>query len=568
MTAHQKISELRKWMKQHDVQGYLIPHADRFQSEYLPAGDERLAWLTGFTGSAGMAAVLENNAVLFTDGRYTLQAGNQLDAALYDVVEAPPANPMEWMAEHLETGAKIGFDPLMFTVAQMAQWTKAASSKQIEFVAIDENAVDALWADKPVEVIIPAQIHEIKYAGMTTEDKIDAILKQKAPSAYHVLISDPSLVCWLLNMRGNDVAHTPLVQSVALLDEMGQVTLFTDPKKITPALHAAWGNHASVENLSRLYDVILKINKKIQIDPAQCAYAIKLFCNENSIDVIEATDPSLLLRACKNDIEISGAEEAHRIDAGAFKSFYDWFAARDFEKETITELDIVQKLHEARAATGQCVDESFDTIAGFGPNGAIVHYRADEASNLQLKPGSLLLLDSGGQYRCGTTDVTRVFAVGAPSDTMKLHYTAVLKGLIALSTTRFPKGVKGMQLDAIARAPIWALGLDYAHGTGHGVGSYLSVHEGPQNISTNPNMTALKPGMILSIEPGIYLNGEYGIRLENLVVVVEDTRKGDVKEMLAFKALTKIPFESKMIQWDLLDHSEKEFLKAFDTIQS
>jgi Xaa-Pro aminopeptidase len=568
MMAGNTINALREWIKRNKLDAYLIPHADRFQSEYLPAGDERLAWATGFTGSAGMAAILDQKAALFTDGRYTLQAGNQVDTSVFDIVEAPPASPMEWLSANLASGATIGFDPMLFTVAQIALWTKAATPKNIELVAIEENPIDLLWNDKPVDPIIPAEVHDMKYAGQSTSDKIASILEQKSKAAHHILISDPSLVCWLLNMRGRDVAHTPLVQSVALLDETGQVTLFTDPKKITPALHASWGNHVSVENLSRLYDVILKINQPLQIDPSQCMMAIKLFCNDHQIQLIESTDPSLLLRACKNAIEIAGAEQAHQIDLGAFKEFREWFATRDFDKEVITELDIVQKLHETRLATGQCVDESFDTIAGFGPNGAIVHYRADEYSNLRLIPNNLLLLDSGGQYRCGTTDVTRVLPVGTPTAQMKDHYTAVLKGLIALSRTRFPVGTTGAQLDAIARAPIWAMGLDYAHGTGHGVGSYLSVHEGPQGISSRANSVGLKPGMILSIEPGIYLNGEYGIRLENLVVVINDPCEGDLKEMLAFKTLTKFPFESIMIQWDALDHSEIEFLKTFETFPS
>jgi len=339
--------------------------------------------------------------------------------------------------------------------------------------------------------------------------------------------------------------------------------LFTDPQKITPALQNSWGNHVAVADLDQLYEILSKLEGPLQIDPGQCAYAVKNFCEEKEIKVVEVADPSLLLRACKNETEINGAIKAHEIDAGAFAEFTTWFKAQDFAKEKITELDIIQKLHEYRAATGQCVDESFDTIAGFGPNGAVVHYRADEQSNLQLKEGSLLLLDSGGQYRFGTTDVTRVFAVGAPSIEMKTHYTAVLKGLINLSMTRFPVGTNGSQLEALARAPIWALGLDYAHGTGHGVGSYLSVHEGPQGLSPRSSTIALQPGMILSIEPGIYLTDQYGIRLENLVVVVKDEREGDVKEMLAFKTLTKIPFNESLIDFEMLDERERMFLKQF-----
>lgn len=557
-----KIESLRTWMKAHKIDAYLVPHSDRYQSEYLPSSDERLAWLTGFTGSAGMSAILNDNAILFTDGRYTLQAAQQVDSDHYDIVESPPNNPMETLVQHLEENAEIGFDPLLFTVAQISIWRKAASKENWILVPINENPIDLLWQDKPVEPIIPAENHPIEFAGISTEDKINAILEKKVKNAEHILITDPSLVCWLLNMRGRDVAHTPLVQSMALLDKDGQVILFADAEKITPELRGIWGNHVGVEDISRLYDVLAKITAPLQIDPTQCPFAVKDFCEDKNITLIEAIDPATLLRAAKNDTEINGAIKAHEIDAIAFKDFFGWFNAIDFTKEKITELDIVQRLHEARETTGQCLDESFDTIAGFGPNGAIVHYRADENSNLQLQNGNLLLLDSGGQYRCGTTDVTRTLAIGTPTSEMKKHFTAVLKGLIALSTTRFPVGISGGQMDAIARAHVWAVGIDYAHGTGHGVGSFLSVHEGPQRFS-NGNTVALQPGMILSIEPGIYLNGQYGIRLENLVVVVKDERPGDIKPMLALKTLTKIPFDETLIDFSMLSHSEQEFLKQF-----
>lgn len=557
-----KITRLREWMIEQKLDAYLVPHADRFQSEYLPPSEERLAWLTGFTGSAGLAAILSDAAILFTDGRYTLQAAQQLDTARYEVVEAPPANPMESLSRHLQDEAVIGFDPLLFTVAQIAVWRKAAAAQGWLLLPVEENPVDRLWQDKPVETVHVAEVHEAAYAGEATENKIQALLKAKAKQAGYLLVAEPALVCWLLNMRGRDVAHTPLVQSLALLDREGQVTLFTDPQKITPALRASWGNHVAVEDLSRLYEALGKLTEPLQIDPAQCPYAVRDFCEDKNVTLVEATDPGLLLRACKNPVEIAGAITAHETDAKAFDVFFDWFHARDFASGNVTELDVVEALAKARQSTGQCVDESFDTIAGYGPNGAIVHYRADEQSNRALLPGNLLLLDSGGQYRCGTTDITRTLAIGTPSPEMKRHYMAVLKGLLALSMTRFPAGSTGGQLDAIARRPVWALGLDYAHGTGHGVGSYLSVHEGPQRLSSNSTVV-LQEGMILSIEPGIYLNGEYGIRLENLVVVVADERPDDRKKMLAFKTLTKVPFDAALIDETLLSPEEREFLRQF-----
>lgn len=559
--ADKKIKPLREWMENENLDAYLVPHADRFQSEYLPPEDERLAWLTGFTGSAGIAAILRENAVLFTDGRYTLQAAKQVDTAIFDVVESPPEKPVEWLKDKLAEQARIGFDPWLFTVSQMQMWQRVAHENKWEMIAIDHNPIDELWQDKPSAKIIPAMPHELKYAGISTAEKISNILAKKEPETAYILISEPGLVCWLLNMRGQDVAHVPLVQSLALLDEKGQVILFTNPKKIGAELKRIWGNSVSVRDLSELENTLRKLDKNLQIDPAQCPYAVKEFCIANTIPLVEAADPSLLLRACKNDVEIQGAQLAQEMDAKAFNEFMQWFSARDFERENITELDVIETLHQCRKNNGS-LDDSFDTIVGFGSNGAIIHYRADESCNLRLQPGNLLLLDSGGQYYEGTTDVTRVLAIGEATQQMKEHYTAVLKGLITLSVARFPLGTTGAQLDSLSRSHIWAVGLDYAHGTGHGVGSYMSVHEGPQGISSRSTVP-LQAGMMLSIEPGIYLQGEYGIRLENIVVVVADTKADDKKPMLAFRTLTKTPFDERLILQDRLSAAEKAFLKQF-----
>lgn len=557
--ADERISGLRAWMKTNGVDAYLVPHADRFQSEYLPPEDERLAWLTGFTGSAGMALILVDKAALFTDGRYTLQAAQQIDTDIYEVVESPPTRPAEWLRNHLPENGVIGFDPWLFTVAQMNMWQGVARQYHWQLKAINDNPVDALWHDRPAPQIALAHAHPLEFSGVATTEKIAQILAQKNAKAGHVLISDPGLVCWLLNMRGHDVAHVPLVQSVTALDSEGQVILFTDPRKITDDLRKTWGNHVAVNDLGQLTEFLATLSV-VQIDPSQCAYAVKDFCIENGVEIVEATDPSLLLRASKNETEINGAILAHEKDAKAFAAFLEWFNARDFVNEHITEQDVIDKLYVCRKADADCVDTSFDTIAGFGANGAIVHYRCAPETNLRLVPDSLLLLDSGGQYRMGTTDITRVLPVGTPSAQMKQHYTAVLKGLIALSTARFPVGTTGMQLDALARAPIWALGLDYAHGTGHGVGSYLSVHEGPTGISSR-HATPLQAGMVISIEPGIYLAGQYGIRLENLVVVIDDTQPGDIKPMLAFKTLTKVPFDMQLVDENALTAKERAFLQ-------
>jgi len=564
--ADEKINQLRQWMKRRKIDVYLVPHADRFQSEYLPASDERLAFLTGFTGSAGMAAITADKAVLFTDGRYTLQAAQQLDTKTYDVVEAPPASPMNWLLDHVQNGAKIGFDPWLFTVAQIAYWRRSVAVKNWDFVAIDENPVDLMWQDRPQEKLVVASDHPLEFSGASTAQKTEAIVQNMNKDAKAILFSEPALVCWLLNMRGGDVMHTPLVQSMALLDREGQIKLFTEPKKIPPELRQVWGNHVAVEALDDFTCALKKAPQPVQIDPSWCAFAVKDYCIDHEIQLIEASDPAIMLRAMKNQTEISGAFKAHEKDLTAFTEFMQWFSARDFVKETVTEMDVVAQLAQARTHAG-AVDDSFSTIAGFAGNGAIVHYRVSEESNLRLQPGNLLLLDSGGQYREGTTDVTRVLPVGTPTAQMKTHYTAVLKGLINLSNARFPVGTTGGQLDALARAPVWALGLDYGHGTGHGVGSFLSVHEGPVRFRAE-NSVALKEGMILSIEPGIYLEGQYGIRLENLVVVVADKRPGDVKDMLAFDTLTRLPFDAQMIEWEKLSSAEIDWLKKFQTYQA
>lgn len=564
--AEEKLNALRAWMKSHHVDAYIIPHSDRFQSEYLRPEDERLAWVTGFTGSAGLAAITLDKAALFTDGRYTLQAAQQLDMAQYDLVESPPGSPLQWLGSVLSHGAKIGFDPWLLTSAQLNMWKKSAQEFDYEFVPLVENPVDTMWTDKRMDAAIQAEEHCIEFSGLSVAEKIDLVIGAMHAKAQTLLISEPALVCWLLNMRGRDVSHTPLVHSLALLGRDGVVTLLVDPQKIPDALRKSWGNHVAVEDLTQLLPLLSDAQAPIQIDPLQSPVAVKEYCAEHGIAVIEANDPSVLLRACKNETEIKGSQQAHDYDAQAFAEFRAWLKAQDVQKDRLTELDIIQKLRECRDAAGPCIDDSFDTIAGFGGNGAIVHYRADEKSNKHLTLNNLLLLDSGGQYRCGTTDVTRVFAIGTPTAAMKTHYTAVLKGLMHLSQARFPVGTTGAQLDAIARAPIWAFGLDYAHGTGHGVGSFLSVHEGPARISSVSHVP-LQAGMILSIEPGIYLTDQYGIRLENLVVVTRDPRQGDAKEMLAFKTLTKIPFEAALIDWAQLSDTDIAWLKDFDTVK-
>ena len=563
--AAEKLKQLRAWMKANNLQAYVVPHSDRFQSEYLAPEDERLAWPTGFTGSAGDFIITPKKAVLFVDGRYTLQAPKQVDTKSIDVIEtSKDMRPSLWLKDNIKQGEHVGFDPWLLTVAHVTQYEKIAQTGGWVFEPVALNPIDALWKGRPQEKIAAAEIHDVKYAGLDRVKKIKEVMSYTSDKTDALLVTQPALVNWLLNVRGRDVAHNPLLQSAALIDGDEHVTLFADLRKVPQAMRKALGNRVSVEELGRLTESLARRKKPIQIDPTHTPYAIKAFCDAKKIQLIQETDPGVLARAQKNKTEIKGARAAHQKDKKAFTVFLKWYDAQDFAKKKITETDIMAKLHEARAADRDLVEESFNTIAGFGPNGAIVHYAADSKTALRLKPNSLLLLDSGGQYRCGTTDVTRTLSVGIPTKEMKTHYTAVLKGLIALSSIRFPKGTTGAQLDALARAPIWDLGLNYTHGTGHGVGSFLGVHEGPQGFTPN-STTPLLPGMILSVEPGIYIAGKYGIRLENLVVVIEDKKTGDIFPMLAFETLTDIPFDAKLIAWDQLTDAEKEFLVRFDT---
>lgn len=560
--AAEKIKALRAWMKKNGVQAYILPHEDRFQSEDVAPRDQRLAWLTGFTGSAGVAVVTQKKALLFTDGRYELQAPQQVGKA-FDVIQFSQIRPMAWLQQNMKPSERAGFDPWLFTVAQIGWFQKAAGPDGYKLVPLEENPVDLLWKDRPFETLNAAEIHAIKYAGVTRDQKIKKLIAEKSKKTEALLVSEPSLVSWLLNVRGRDVAHNPLLQAMALVEKDGHVTLFTQPSKITAAMRKELGNHVTLERLDDVTKILAAYKKPVQIDPAHTPYAIKAFCDANKIPLIQEKDPGILARAVKNKTEIKGAKTAQQKDRKAFDRFLGWYAKQDFAKAKITELDIMAALYAARAKDKDFVEESFNTIAGYGPNGAIVHYAADEKSALRLKPNSLLLLDSGGQYHCGTTDITRTLAVGKPTNDMRKHYTAVLKGLIALSTARFPVGTTGAQLDALARAPLWALGLNYTHGTGHGVGSFLGVHEGPQGFSPMAD-TPLKPGMIISVEPGLYLTGKYGIRLENLVVVTEDKKPGDLFPMLALETLTRVPFDDALIDWSVLSSADVAFLKGFD----
>lgn len=522
MARIDKLALLRTQFAKHKVDAFVVPSADEFQGEYLPAAARRLEFLTGFTGSNGMAIVAKNKAAFFTDGRYTLQANVQVpkEYAKYNMAEKSAA---EWASQ---LKGVIGFDPKLFTVRQYRTWEKqGVALKPVP------NLVDAIWKNRPAYPADAAFAYPIKYAGETSEAKIKRVLKNLDADA--LFIAAPDSLCWLLNIRGDDIPHTPFLNANALLYKTGKIELFVDAHKIPKGL---LGKNVTIAAVPK------EIKGVVQVDPAQTS----VWWSKQFKKTVEATDPIQLLKACKNKTEIAGITNAHIRDGAALTQFLCWL---DSNWKTHTEMSVTEKLQTFRAAQPLFRDLSFGTIAGMGANGAIVHYHATPETNKKLVQG-LFLLDSGGQYWDGTTDVTRTIALDMPTAEQKADFTRVLKGHIALAQAVFPRGTAGIELDALARMPMWKAGKDYDHGTGHGVGCYLSVHEGPQGISRR-NTTPLQVGMILSNEPGFYKAGEYGIRIENLVLVKEKDKK-----FLCFETLTLAPIDRRLIDKNLLNLEE------------
>ena len=568
----ERLAALRAELARLGVQGFVVPRGDEHQGEYVPANAERLAWLTGFTGSAGMAIVLGERAAVFSDGRYTLQLQNQVPGDLYDrrhITEEPPS---DWLAEHLGKGGKLAFDSRLHSPQQVAQLRRWAESAGGELVALGENPLDAVWAGRPAAALSPAEPHPLAFAGESSEDKRARIaddLKQRGIAA--AVLTLPESIAWLLNLRGGDVPRTPFSLSYAVLKDDASLDWYVDARKVTPALKRALGNSVAIMAPESLAPDLKQIGKgggKVLADPATAGQWVFDRLAEGGGTVERAPDPCLLPKACKNPTEVEGAREAHRRDGPAVARLLAWIdrdaVARHAAGDPITEMEVSDRLHALRRELPDLKDLSFDAITGAGPNGAIMHYRVTEESSRPLGPGELFLLDSGGQFPEGTTDITRTVPVGEPTAEMRRHYTLVLKGHIALSRLRFPKGTTGSQIDALARQPLWMAGLDYDHGTGHGVGSYLSVHEGPQRISKVANAVALQPGMILSNEPGYYRPGAYGIRIENLVTVVKaPSIEGQDREMLAFETLTLCPYDRRLIQLELLTPEERAWIDDY-----
>ncbi len=566
----ERVGRLREWLGAKGLDGFIVPRADEHQGEYVPLHAERLKWLTGFSGSAGVAIILADRAFVFVDGRYTLQVRDQVDLDIFSIESLIDNPPHSWIKDNLGRGARLAYDPWLHTISEVRALTASAEMPGATLVPLAENPIDALWEDQPKPPLAPVEIHPIAYAGELARDKLARLAAAIAKDgATHAVLTDPSSIAWAFNIRGGDVPHTPLALGFAVLAAEGPHLLFLDKRKLPMQAEAYLTQLADLRAPATLESEIAALARSgavIALDPVLAAERLKVLVEENGGKVVQAPDPARLPRATKNQAEIAGSRAAHRRDGAAVCKLLCWLDQQAVG--TLDEISVVTQLEETRRTTGAETqmplrDVSFATIAGAGPNGAIMHYRVSRETNRPLRDGELFLLDSGAQYQDGTTDITRTVPIGRPTEEMRERYTLVLKGLIAISTARFPAGIRGCDLDTLARIALWKCGVDFAHGTGHGVGSYLAVHEGPQRLSRTGTEKLLE-GMMLSNEPGYYKNGAYGIRLENLILVTpaEAVPGGDIA-MHGFETLTLAPFDRRMLKQHMFDREEIQWLDAY-----
>ena len=562
-----RLADLRAELARRGLEGFIVPRTDEHQGEYVSARAERLAWLTGFNGSAGLAVVLEEHAAIFVDGRYTLQVRAQVDDRAYAVRHLTEEPATDWIAVSLAAGARLGYDPWLHTPREVARYQAACERAGAALVACEENPLDAVWPDQPPPPISPVIAHDAALAGRSSADKrrelAETLSREKAGA---VVLTAADSIAWLFNLRGGDVPYTPLPLAFAIAHDDATAELFVDSRKLTPGLGDHLGDGvrvAATEGFGPALDRLGSQEKNVRLDPDRSPSWAVDRAEKAGAAVVYGPDPCQLPKARKNPVELEGARAAHRRDGTAVTRFLAWLA-REAAGGTVTEIAAAERLEVLRRRNDRFRGLSFPTISGAGPNGAIVHYRVTPETERRLEAGSLYLVDSGGQYLDGTTDVTRTVAIGAPEDEMRDRFTRVLKGHIAIARARFPKGTTGSQLDVLARRHLWDAGLDYDHGTGHGVGSYLGVHEGPQRISKVANRTGLEPGMIVSNEPGYYKTGQYGIRIENLVCVVcLATPAGAERELLGFETLTLAPLDLALVEPGLLDADEVGWLDDY-----
>ena len=556
---------LREAMTKQGLDIFYIPHEDEYQNEYLPDANERLAWATGFTGSAGCAMITATQAVLFVDGRYTLQGADQTDPELFEQNVLPEPGPFIWLSEQDFTGKTIGYDPKLMSPNDLDKLKSGAQHAGAKLVAVETNPIDAAWSDRPPQPQAMVVPHQIEFAGVASTDKRQTIagaLKKSGADA--AVITAPASIAWAFNIRGSDVSCTPLPLGRAILKADGSAELFLDEVKVSEGLREHLGNQVQLRPLQELEDGLAGLKGKIvSLDPAAASAWFFETLEKSGARILREMDPCALPKACKNSAEITGTTRAHQRDAVALIKFLHWLDTVAQSGE-VTEIQTVEVLENFRSESGDLTDLSFETISGSGPHGALPHYRVSSASDRKLQRGELYLVDSGGQYLDGTTDVTRTVAIGEPTDEMRQRFTLVLKGHIALSTVRFPAGTTGTHLDTLARHALWQAGLDYEHGTGHGVGVFLGVHEGPQRIAKPWNAIPLAPGMIVSNEPGYYKAGGYGIRIENLQYVTDPAPiAGGEIDMLGFHPITLAPIAANLIVEDMLTADEREWLNAY-----
>ena len=562
-----RLAGLRRVLAERGVDGFVLMRTDEHGSEYLPGYAERVAWLTGFTGSAAQAVVLMDKAAVFSDGRYTVQLRQELDPTLFEGCHAVELPPARWLERHLPAGARLGFDPSLMRRAERDRLAKAVGAKSGTLVALEPNPVDAVWPDRPPPPIAPVRLREERHAGegsAAKRERIGRAVAEKGADA--LLLTAADSIAWLLNVRGGDIAYNPLVLSYAVLETDGRCRWFVDPRKLPRGLTLP--NAVEVEPIAGFagaLDALGREGRKVLVDPAAAHVAFLDRLAAAGAKLVEGDDPCVLAKACKNGTEIQGAVDAQRRDGAALARFLAWLDAQEpHEQAGLDELGAAERLERERAKDPLFRGPSFDTISAHGPNAALPHYRATPRSNRPLTAGTLYLVDSGGQYLDATTDVTRTVALGQPTAEMAQRFTLALKGMVAISTSVFPVGTTGAQIDGFARAALWRHGLDFDHGTGHGVGSYLCVHEGPARISKLGTGAALEPGMILSNEPGFYQEGAYGIRIENLVAVEPRPRpEGGNRDLLGFRTLTLCPIDRRLIDPALLTLEERAWLDAY-----
>ncbi|RUV45605.1 MAG: aminopeptidase P family protein [Mesorhizobium sp.] len=565
-----RVATLRQWLAENKLDGFMVPRADEHQGEYVADRSARLKWLTGFSGSAGVAIILRDRAFIFVDGRYTLQVRNEVDLSIFTVESLVDNPPASWIKDNLGKGARLGFDPWLHTIGEIKALKASAEQSGATLVPLEKNPIDIIWEDQPEPPRAPVELHPVAFAGELAKDKLarlaGAIEKE---GATHAVLTDPSSIAWAFNIRGGDVAHTPLALGFVILAADGKHQLFMDQRKFSRQVAAYLTQLADPHDPGEFEAAVANLAKggaKIALDPVLAAEKLKMLVEGNGGIVVSAPDPARIPRATKNHAEVAGSRAAHRRDGAAIAKLLCWLDRQ--QPDTLDEIDVVTKLEEVRRQTGEETqmplrDVSFDTISGAGPNGAIMHYRVSRATSRKLQSGELFLLDSGGQYQDGTTDITRTVPIGQPTEEMRERFTLVLKGMIGISTLRFPAGTRGSEIDAVARVALWKHGCDFAHGTGHGVGSYLAVHEGPQRIART-GTEKLLAGMMLSNEPGYYKEGSYGIRIENLILVTpaEQIEGGDIA-MHGFETLTLAPIDKRLIRSDLLTRDELHWLDQY-----